>query len=413
LPLFADWFRMASHIAVPSSLKQSRKGDPMARNFLFTSESVGRGHPDKVADQISDAILDAFIAKETGAHVACETLVTTGLALVSGEITAQNAYVDIPKIVRETIRKIGYTDPEIGFDYQTCAVLTTVDEQSPDIDMGVSRGGGVIGAGDQGIMFGYATDETPELMPLALVLAHRMMIQLEKVRVDGILDFIRPDGKGQVSVRYVDDEPARIEGVVLSSQHKDVGIEKVRDGLLNEVVLKVLPSELFDPKAKETQIHLNPTGAFVAGGPKADTGLTGRKIIVDTYGGMAPHGGGAFSGKDPTKVDRSATYAARWVAKNVVAAKLARRCQLQIGYAIGIPEPISIAVDTFGTGTIPDTEIEKRIGKVFDLTPSGIITALDLLRPIYEKTAYFGHFGRDLPEFTWERTDRISDLQNG
>lgn len=383
----------------------------MARNFLFTSESVGRGHPDKVADQISDAILDAFLAKEPDAHVACETLVTTGMALVSGEITARKAYVDIPKIVRETIRKIGYTDPAIGFDYQTCAVLTAIDEQSPDINMGVSRGSGVIGAGDQGIMFGYATDETPELMPLALVLAHKMMIQLEKVRVEGILDFIRPDGKGQVSVRYIDDKPACVEGVVLSSQHKDVGIEKVREGLLNEVVLKVLPAEMFDPKREGTQIHLNPTGAFVEGGPKADTGLTGRKIIVDTYGGMAPHGGGAFSGKDPTKVDRSATYAARWVAKNVVAAKLARRCQIQIGYAIGVPDPLSIAVDSYGTGAISDTEIEKRITKVFDLTPSGIINALDLRRPIYEKTASYGHFGRDLPEFTWERTDRVEALQ--
>jgi len=385
----------------------------MPRNYLFSSESVGRGHPDKVADQISDAILDAFLAKEKDAHVACETLVTTGLALVSGEITAKHAYIDIPKIVRKTISRIGYHDPNIGFDSKNCAVLTSIDEQSGDIDMGVSRGDGKIGAGDQGIMFGYASDETPELMPLPIMLAHKMMIRLEQVRVDGILDFIHPDGKGQVSVRYENERPVGIEAVVLSSQHKDIGIEKVREGLLNEVILKVLPPELYNPKKAGTQTHINPTGAFVSGGPSADTGLTGRKIIVDTYGGMAPHGGGCFSGKDPTKVDRSATYAARWVAKNVVAAGLAQRCQFQVGYAIGIPEPVSIAINTFGTGTIPDLEIEKRISKTFDLTPAAIIKELDLLRPIYEQTAYHGHFGRELPDFSWEKTNRIDQLQKG
>lgn len=380
----------------------------MARNYVFSSESVGRGHPDKVADQISDAILDAILAAEKSAHVACETLVTTGLALVSGEISAAEAYVDIPKVVRQTIERIGYTDPEIGFDSQTCAVLTSIDEQSPDINRGVSQASGSIGAGDQGIMFGYASDETPELMPLPIMLAHKMMIRMEQARVDGSLPFIRPDGKGQVAVRYIDDIPVKVEAVILSSQHQDVGIEKVRAGLLEEVIKKSLPAELYDPSVPT---HINPTGAFVNGGPRADTGLTGRKIIVDTYGGMAPHGGGAFSGKDPTKVDRSATYAARWVAKNVVAAGLAKRCQLQIGYAIGVVEPVSIAVETFGTGALPDSEISAKIAKVFDLTPGGIIRDLDLLRPIYEKTAYFGHFGRALDEFTWERTDRAEALQ--
>lgn len=380
----------------------------MTRNYVFSSESVGRGHPDKVADQISDAILDAMLAEEKTAHVACETLVTTGLALVSGEITAAEAYVDIAKVVRQTIARIGYTDPEIGFEANTCAVLTSIDEQSPDINQGVSQTSGAIGAGDQGIMFGYASDETPELMPLPIMLAHQMMIRMEQARLDGSLPFIRPDGKGQIAVRYIDDKPVKIEAVVLSAQHQDIGIEKVREGLLEEVIKKSLPRDFYDPSVPT---HINPTGAFVHGGPKADTGLTGRKLIVDTYGGMAPHGGGAFSGKDPTKVDRSATYAARWVAKNVVAAGLAQRCQLQIGYAIGVVEPVSIAVETFGTATIPEEEIAKKIAKVFDLTPGGIIRDLDLLRPIYEKTAYFGHFGRNLDEFTWERTDRAEALQ--
>lgn len=385
----------------------------MARNMIFTSESVARGHPDKVADQISDAILDAFLEQEPNAHVACETLVTTGLALISAEITARDAYVDIPRVVRDTIARIGYTDPVIGFEASTCAVLPAIDEQSPDIGRGVDREDGALGAGDQGIMFGFATDETATRMPAPIEYAHRMMIRLEEARVAGDLDFLYPDGKGQVTVRYAEDRPVSIEAVVLSAQHKDVGILKVREGLLEEVIKKSLPAELVDYARIADHIHINPTGAFVSGGPQADTGLTGRKLIVDTYGGMAPHGGGAFSGKDPTKVDRSATYAARWVAKNVVAAGLARRCLLQLGYAIGVSEPVSVAVDTFGTGRMPDAEIEKRIRKVFDLTPHGILTALDLRRPVYEKTAYFGHLGRELPEFTWERTDRAEELKRG
>ncbi len=385
----------------------------MARNMIFTSESVARGHPDKVADQISDAILDAFLEQEPSAHVACETLVTTGLALVSAEIRAKEAYVDIPHVVRDTIARIGYTDPAIGFEATTCAVLPAIDEQSLDIGRGVELEDGALGAGDQGIMFGFATDETATLMPAPIEYAHRMMIRLEEARVSGDLDFLYPDGKGQVTVRYENDRPVAIEAVVLSAHHKDVGILKVREGLLEEVIKKSLPPELVDYQRIAGQVHINPTGAFVSGGPQADTGLTGRKLIVDTYGGMAPHGGGAFSGKDPTKVDRSATYAARWVAKNVVAAGLAQRCLLQVGYAIGVSEPVSIAVDTFGTGQLPDTEIEKRIRKVFDLTPHGILTALDLRRPIYEKTAYFGHLGRELPEFTWERADRAEELKQG
>ncbi len=385
----------------------------MGRSTIFTSESVARGHPDKVADQISDAILDAFLAQEPTAHVACETLVTTGLALVSAEITAREAYVDIPRVVRDTIAHIGYTDPRIGFEATTCAVLPAIDEQSPDIGQGVEQAGGALGAGDQGIMFGYATDETETMMPLAIGLAHQMMIRLEQVRVQGDLDFLYPDGKGQITIRYEDARPVSVEAVVLSAQHKDIGIAKVREGLLEEVIKKSIPAELIDYNRIAKHIHINPTGAFVNGGPQADTGLTGRKLIVDTYGGMAPHGGGAFSGKDPTKVDRSATYAARWVAKNVVAAGLARRCQLQLGYAIGVTEPVSISVETFGTHQIPEEQIEARIRKVFDLTPRGIIGALDLRRPIYEKTAYYGHFGRELPEFTWERIDRAAALQQG
>jgi S-adenosylmethionine synthetase len=384
----------------------------MPRNYVFSSESVARGHPDKVADQISDAVLDAFLAQEPAAHVACETLVTTGLVLVAGEVAAQKAYVDIPSVVRQTIARIGYNDPEIGFDHASCAVLTAIDEQSPDISRGVERTGtSEIGAGDQGIMFGYATDTTPELMPLPIMLAHRMMIRLEEARLEGSLDFLRPDGKGEVSVRYENDRPVAVESIVLSAQHKDVGIERVREGLLEEVVKKSIPRELCDFGAIAAHIHLNPTGAFVTGGPKADTGLTGRKIIVDTYGGSAPHGGGAFSGKDPTKVDRSATYAARWIAKNVVAAKLARRCLIELAYAIGVAQPVSVAVETFGTGAIPDPQIEQRIRRVFDLTPRAIIETLRLRRPIYEQTAFFGHFGRERNDFTWERVDRADALR--
>jgi S-adenosylmethionine synthetase len=379
----------------------------MDRNYLFSSESVARGHPDKVADQIADAVLDDLIARDPQARVACEALVTTGLALVSGEVHTDKAYADIPGLVRRTIERCGYNDPHFGFDSQTCGVLVSIDEQSSDIRQGVESDAR-IGAGDQGIMFGYATRETPELMPLPIVLAHRMMMRLEEVRVDKTLDWLRPDGKGQVSVRYEGDRPMWIEAVVLSAQHNDVGIEKVREGLRDEVIFKVLPKGMYE--RSKLKLHINPTGRFVEGGPRTDTGLSGRKIIVDTYGGMAPHGGGSFSGKDPTKVDRSGTYAARWVAKNVVAAGLAGRCLIQIAYAIGVAEPVSIAVDCYGTGKLPDEEIERRIRRVFDLTPGGIIKDLDLRRPIFEPTAYYGHFGRELAAFTWERTDRAGAL---
>ncbi|MCK4415424.1 MAG: methionine adenosyltransferase [Candidatus Eisenbacteria sp.] len=380
----------------------------MNHNCLFSSESVARGHPDKVADQIVDAVLDVILAEDPQARVACEALLTTGLVLVSGEISTQ-AYADIPRIVRATIASAGYDDPRFGFDAQSCAVLTSIDEQSRDIAMGVKGAGEDHGAGDQGIMFGYACDETRELMPLPIALAHRLMEQLEVARTSGTLPWLRPDGKGQVSVRYEEGRPVQVTTVVLSAQHDERPIEQVREGLIEEVIRPVVPRELYDPAQLTTLI--NPTGRFVEGGPRADTGLSGRKIIVDTYGGMAPHGGGSFSGKDPTKVDRSGTYAARWVAKNVVAAGLARRCLLQIAYAIGVREPISIAVETYGTATIPETEIEQRIRRVFDLTPAGMIRDLDLRRPIYHATSFYGHFGREREEFTWERTDRVASLQ--
>jgi S-adenosylmethionine synthetase len=380
----------------------------MRNSFVFSSESVARGHPDKVADQIVDAVLDDILREDPQARVACEALVTTGLALLSGEIST-DAYADMPSIVRRTIQRVGYDNPHYGFDYETCAVLTSIHEQSPDIRRGVLHGGGELGAGDQGMMFGYATDETPEGMPLPIQLAHRMMVRLEEVRVQKVLPWLRPDGKGQVSVRYEDDRPVRVEAVVLSAQHDDVPIETVRKGLAEEVIFKILPPELLERKS--LALHINPTGRFVEGGPKADTGLSGRKIIVDTYGGMAPHGGGSFSGKDPTKVDRSATYAARWVAKNIVAAGLAHRCLVQLAYAIGVAEPVSLNAQTFGTGQIPETEIERRVRRVFNLTPAGIIDALELRAPIYERTAAYGHFGRSLPGFTWERTDRIEELR--
>jgi len=380
----------------------------MGNSYVFSSESVARGHPDKVADQIVDAVLDEILRQDPESRVACEALVTTGLALLSGEISTQ-AYVDMPTIVRETIRRIGYDNPHYGFDHETCAVLTSIHEQSVDITRGVLRGGGELGAGDQGMMFGYATDETPERMPLPIQLAHQLMERLEAVRVQKVLPWLRPDGKGQVSVRYADDRPVRIETVVLSAQHDERPIETIRQGLAEEVIFKVLPPEMVD--RARLALHINPTGRFVEGGPKADTGLSGRKIIVDTYGGMAPHGGGSFSGKDPTKVDRSATYAARWVAKNIVAAGLARRCQVQIAYAIGVAQPVSLNVWTFGTGKIPETEIERRVGSVFDLRPAAIIERLKLRAPIYEATASYGHFGRSLPGFTWEQTDRVAELQ--
>jgi S-adenosylmethionine synthetase len=380
----------------------------MGHSYVFSSESVARGHPDKVADQIVDAVLDELLRQDKESRVACEALVTTGLALISGEVTTE-AYADIPSLVRSTIQRAGYDSPHFGFDHETCAVLTSIHEQSKDIDRGVTHTAGELGAGDQGMMFGYATDETPERMPLPIQLAHQMMIRLEEVRVGKVLPWLRPDGKGQVSVRYEDDRPVGIETVVLSAQHDDVPIEKVREGLAEEVIFKILPPGLY--RRDRLALHINPTGRFVEGGPKADTGLSGRKIIVDTYGGMAPHGGGSFSGKDPTKVDRSATYAARWVARNIVDAGLARRCLVQLAYAIGVAQPVSLNVQTYGTGSIPEAEIERRVRRVFDLTPAAIIQTLALRAPIYEATASYGHFGRALPGFTWERSDRADALK--
>lgn len=386
----------------------------MAERHLFTSESVTEGHPDKIADQISDAVLDAILTEDPAARVACETLVTTGLAVIAGEITT-SAYVHLPDIVRQTIEDIGYNDASYGFDAKTCAVMSTIDRQSPDIAQGVDTGG----AGDQGMMFGYATDETPELMPLPIQLAHRLTQALSVLRKDGTLPWLRPDGKAQVSVMYEQDIPIGVDTVVLSTQHDDrVSHSKLRRAILEEVVDSVIPDHL---RSRRLKTHINPTGRFVIGGPQGDAGLTGRKIIVDTYGGMGRHGGGAFSGKDPSKVDRSACYAARWVAKNIVAAGLARRCEVQVAYAIGVAEPVSVYVQTFGTGRIPDREIENAVLEVFDLTPRGISRDLDLRKPIYKATAAYGHFGRR-PEtvgrgrnartfFSWERTDRVSALK--
>jgi S-adenosylmethionine synthetase len=379
----------------------------MARDeYLFTSESVTEGHPDKIADQISDAVLDAIIAQDPTGRVACETLLTTGLVVVAGEITT-SCYVDIPRIARDTIRQVGYTRAKFGFDADTCAVIAAIDEQSSDIAMGVDK----LGAGDQGLMFGYACQETPELMPLPIMLAHKLTLRLAELRRAGTLDYLRPDGKSQVTVRYLDGKPLAVETVVVSTQHSpDVSIERIREDILEHCVVPVIPSELLD--RKKCVFHVNPTGRFVTGGPMGDTGLTGRKIIVDTYGGSCPHGGGAFSGKDPTKVDRSACYMARHVAKNIVAAGLAQRAQVQVAYAIGVAEPVSIMVDTFGTGKVSNRQIEEMIRRHFDFTPAGIIKYLDLRRPIYRKTAAYGHFGRALPEFTWERTDRVKDLRD-
>ncbi len=377
----------------------------MPREFLFTSESVTEGHPDKVADQISDSVLDALLAQDPGSRVACETMVTTGLALVAGEITTQ-AYADIPAIVRQTILDIGYDSAEFGYDGRTCAVLTAIDEQSPDIAQGVNPGG----AGDQGLMFGYACRETAELMPLPISLAHRLTQRLADVRKQGVLPWVRPDGKSQVTVAYADGRPVSVKTALVSTQHADSVKEKeFEPRIIEHVIRPVLAEAGID--AADVQFLVNPTGRFVVGGPQGDCGLTGRKIIVDTYGGSAPHGGGAFSGKDPSKVDRSATYAARWVAKNVVAAELAERCQVQLAYAIGVAEPVSVMVETFGTGSVPDERIVEAVGKVFDLTPKGIIESLELRRPIYRLTAAYGHFGRELDEFSWERTDRAADLQ--
>jgi S-adenosylmethionine synthetase len=377
---------------------------------LFTSESVTEGHPDKVADAISDAILDAIIKDDPPARVACETLVTTGLACVAGEITTKT-YVNVPEIVRSTIDRIGYNDTAFGFDSKTCAVISTIDKQSPDIAQGVDTGG----AGDQGMMFGYATDETEELMPMPIQLAHRLTERLAAFRRSKDGSWVRPDGKAQVTVMYEEALPIGVETVVVSTQHsEEISTKKLREAIVSEVIEPVIPKELRDRNIK---FHINPTGRFVVGGPQGDAGLTGRKIIVDTYGGMGRHGGGAFSGKDPSKVDRSACYAARWVAKNIVAAKLARRCEVQVAYAIGVAEPVSVAVDTFGTNTVPETSIMKAIAKVFDLTPRGIINALDLRKPIYSATSAYGHFGRAPKKngkgtlFTWERLDRVADLR--
>ena len=379
--------------------------------MLFTSESVTEGHPDKISDQISDAILDAMLGQDAGSRVACETLVTTGMVVVAGEVTTK-AQVDMQKVVRDTIEEIGYTDSKMGFDSNTCAVLISLDKQSPNIAQGVNEGEGAHteqGAGDQGLMFGYACDETPELMPLPIQLAHRLTERLSHVRKDGTMDYLRPDGKSQVTVRYVDGKPKSVDAVVISAQHEEgVSQSQLHEEILKNVIRFVIPEKYLNDS---TQYHINPTGIFVIGGPQGDCGLTGRKIIVDTYGGMGRHGGGAFSGKDPSKVDRSAAYAARHVAKNVVAAGLASRCEVQLAYAIGVAEPVSVSVETFGTNKIEESKIIKLIRNNFELKPAGLIRTLDLLRPIYRKTAAFGHFGREIPEFTWEATDKANDLR--
>jgi S-adenosylmethionine synthetase len=371
---------------------------------VFTSESVTEGHPDKIADQISDAILDAVLAADRNGRVACETLVTTGLAFIAGEITTET-YVEFPAIVRDTIREIGYTRAKFGFDSETCAVISSIDPQSPDISQGVNIGG----AGDQGLMFGYATNETPELMPMPLMMAHGLTRRLSAARRANELEWLRPDGKAQVSIEYLGDQPQRIEAVVVSCQHsEEIETADLRQQVREHVINVALPREMMD---ENTKIHINPTGRFVIGGPQGDCGLTGRKIIVDTYGGVGSHGGGAFSGKDPSKVDRSASYMARHVAKNIVASGLAPRAEVQLAYAIGVVDPVSVMVNTFNTGQVPDERITAAVREVFPLSPLGIIGYLDLLRPIYKATAAFGHFGRDLPDFSWERTHRASDLR--
>jgi len=380
--------------------------------LLFTSESVTEGHPDKISDQISDALLDAMISKDVSSRVACETLVTTGMVVVAGEVTTK-AEIDMQQIVRNTIKSIGYSNSKMGFDFKTCAVLISLDKQSSNIAQGVNEGEGKHkeqGAGDQGLMFGYACDETPELMPLPIQLAHQLTQKLSEVRKNGIIDYLRPDGKSQVTVRYVDGEPKSVDTVVISSQHaEDIDQEKLQSDIMEKVIKFVIPNKYL---SETTKYHINPTGLFVIGGPQGDCGLTGRKIIVDTYGGMGRHGGGAFSGKDPSKVDRSAAYAARHVAKNVVAAGLASRCEVQLAYAIGVAEPVSISVETFGTNKIENKLIEKLISKNFELKPAGLIRELNLLRPIYQKTAAYGHFGREIPEFTWEAKNIADDLRS-
>ncbi|MFC2039871.1 methionine adenosyltransferase [Chloroflexota bacterium] len=377
------------------------------REYLLTSESVSEGHPDKMADQISDAILDAHLAQDLQSRVACETLLAKNLVVVAGEISS-NAKVDISEIVHRTIEGIGYTNLAFGFDFHNCQINTSMSEQSDNIRMGVQRSAAVIGAGDQGMMFGYATNETPELMPLGISLAHKLMLKQSELRKSGSINWLRPDAKSQVTVRYHGTKPVAVEKVVFSTQHSpEVGNEQIRDVVISEVIGRVVPAEL---RSEDIEYLINPTGRFEFGGPQADTGLTGRKIIVDTYGGSCPHGGGAFSGKDPTKVDRSAAYMARYIAKNIVAAGLAERCTVQLSYAIGVEEPVSLMVDTHSTGVVDEYRLEEATRKVFDLTPKGIIETLALRRPIYQQTASYGHFGRELPDFTWEKTDKINKL---
>jgi S-adenosylmethionine synthetase len=379
--------------------------------YFFTSESVTEGHPDKVADAISDSILDNIMAQDKNCRVACETLVTTGLAFIAGEITTE-CYVDMPQVVRDTIRDIGYSSSRMGFDYQTCSVITSIDRQSPDISQGVTKGEGLYkdqGAGDQGLMFGFATDETPELMPMPITYAHKLCRRLATVRKNGSLDFLRPDGKSQVTIEYENGTPKRVDAVVVSAQHKDdVTYEDLREAIIEEVIKKVIPQDMTDG---DTRYFINPTGRFVIGGPMGDCGVTGRKIIVDTYGGQGSHGGGCFSGKDPSKVDRSASYMGRHIAKNIVAAGVAKKCEIQIAYAIGVAEPVSVMVDLMGSGVVPKQRVEEIVKEVFDLRPAAIIEYLDLLRPIYRMTSAYGHFGRSEDELTWEKTNKADIIR--